>query len=179
MRRAIIAGNWKLHKTIAESSELASGLSKEVRDIDDIDIIVAPVFTALSSVSGAIENGPVTLAAQNCYPEPSGAFTGEVSPQLLKDAGCTSVIIGHSERRQIFGESNEFINRKVHAALQAGLRVILCIGETLEERESASQRYRLPAPSLCQETVFTFADASLSPRDDPPSPRRSRPAGRG
>jgi len=136
MRRPIIAGNWKLHNTLAESAALVSGLAKELADIDDIDIIVAPVFTALQNVATCIEGSPLTLAAQNCHPEPKGAFTGEVSPQLLLDVGCNWVIVGHSERRQLFGEDDAFINQKVNATLSAGLKVILCIGETLDERES-------------------------------------------
>jgi len=138
MRRPVIAGNWKLHKALAESVDLAAGLARELADVEDIDVVVAPVFTALDRVGAAIAGSPLTLAAQNCYPEASGAFTGEVSPELLKDAGCSWVILGHSERRQLFGEDNLFINRKVKAALQAGLKAILCVGETLEERESGA-----------------------------------------
>jgi len=138
MRRPIIAGNWKLHNSLAESEALATGLSQELADINDIDIIIAPVFTALNKVAGCIAGSPIILAAQNCHPEAKGAFTGEVSPQLLQDVGCSSVIIGHSERRQLFGEDNDFINQKVKAVIAAGLQVILCIGETLEERESGA-----------------------------------------
>ena len=136
MRRAVIAGNWKLHKTLQESKELAGGLKNELAEIDDIDIVVAPVFTSLSVVNEVVQGSVISLASQNCYPEASGAFTGEVSPQLLKDSGCSWVIIGHSERRQIFQESNEFINRKVKAVLEIGLKAIMCTGETLDERES-------------------------------------------
>ena len=136
MRRAMIAGNWKLNKTLQEACELAGTLAENCRDIEDRDIVIAPVFTALTSVAKAIEQSPVQLAGQNCYPETSGAYTGEVSPELLKDAGCSYVILGHSERRQILGETDEFINRKVLKVLAAGLSVILCVGETLEERES-------------------------------------------
>jgi len=136
MRRPIIAGNWKLHNNLADSEALTSGLAAELADINDIDIIIAPVFTALQRVSECIENSPLQLAAQNCHPEPKGAYTGEVSPQLLLDVGCSWVILGHSERRQLFGEDNTFINKKMNAALDAGLNTILCIGETLEEREN-------------------------------------------
>ncbi len=138
MRRPVIAGNWKLHKTLQESVELASGLATELASIDDVDLVIAPVFTALSRVADALNGSPLMLAAQNCYPEASGAFTGEVSPALLKDAGCSWVILGHSERRQLFGEDNAFINRKVQSVLANDLKVILCIGETLEEREGGS-----------------------------------------
>jgi triosephosphate isomerase len=136
MRRPLIAGNWKLHKTLAESLELVDGLRQAVAGVADVDIVVAPVYTALSRVTEALSGSNIAVAAQNCYPEPRGAFTGEVSPALLKDAGCRYVIVGHSERRQLFGESNAFINRKVKAALLEGLTAILCIGETLEEREA-------------------------------------------
>lgn len=136
MRTPMIAGNWKLHNTISESLELVNLLKPAVAGQQDVEIVVAPVFTALSTVAKAIADSPIKLAAQNCYFEPKGAFTGEVSPPLLKDVGCAYVIIGHSERRQIFGESNELINHKAHALAEAGLGIILCIGETLEERES-------------------------------------------
>jgi len=136
MRKPMIAGNWKLHKTIAESAELVSALIPAVANAEKVEIVVAPVYTALGKVAETLAGSNIKLAAQNCYPEPQGAFTGEVSPQLLKDAGCSYVIIGHSERRQLFGESNELINRKAHALADADLGTILCIGETLEERET-------------------------------------------
>lgn len=136
MRKPLIAGNWKLNKTISESVDFASALVAELQSVTETDIIIAPIFTALSSVSTAIQDSPILLAAQNCYPEESGAFTGELSPLMLKDAGCSVVIIGHSERRQLLGESNSLINSKVKKALESGLLTILCVGETLEERES-------------------------------------------
>ncbi|OEU73514.1 MAG: triose-phosphate isomerase [Desulfuromonadales bacterium C00003093] len=132
----MIAGNWKLHKTLAETKELAARLADELADIDAIDIVIAPVFTGLTTAAEAIKGSAVKLAAQNCYPEDTGAFTGEVSPTLLKDAGCEYVIIGHSERRQLLDETNLFINRKLLKTLEAGLQPIFCIGETLHERES-------------------------------------------
>lgn len=136
MRRPIIAGNWKLHKTVAEALELVSALRAACSDIDDADIVVAPVFTALGRVAETLSNSNIAVAAQNCYPERSGAFTGEVSPALLKDIGCRYVIVGHSERRQLFGETDAFINRKIASVLNEGLTAIFCIGETLAERES-------------------------------------------
>ena len=105
-------------------------------DVKDRDIVIAPVFTALAAVTQIVGDTHIGLAAQNCYPADQGAFTGEVSPALLKDAGCGYVIIGHSERRQLFAETDEFINQKVHKCLETGLNPILCIGETLEERET-------------------------------------------
>ncbi len=136
MRKPMIAGNWKLHKTLEESSQLAAELVQQLSTIDDRDIVIAPVFTALARVSTQITKSPIQLAAQNCYPAENGAFTGEVSPALLKDAGCTYIISGHSERRQLLNETNQFINQKVSATINAGLGAILCIGETLQERET-------------------------------------------
>ncbi len=136
MRKPMIAGNWKLHKTLQEASDLISGLIPNVADNRNVEIVVAPVYTSLGKVAEAISGSNIKLAAQNCYPEPQGAFTGEVSPLLLKDVGCQYVIIGHSERRQLFGESNKLINSKAHALADVGLGIIFCIGETLEERET-------------------------------------------
>ena len=136
MRKPIIAGNWKLNKTVSESLALVTDLKGAVAGVQDREIVVAPVFTALGKVSEALVGTNIRLAAQNCYPEKSGAFTGEVSPLMLKDIGCRYVIVGHSERRQIFDESDDFINRKIKALLAEELLPIFCIGETLEERES-------------------------------------------
>ena len=136
MRTPIIAGNWKLNKTISESVALVTGLKARVADTTGVEVIVAPPFTALSAVSDAIAGSDMRLAAQDVYWEDSGAFTGEVSAPLLKDAGCAYVIIGHSERRQYFGETNDSVNPKVKAALTHGLKPILCVGEQLEEREA-------------------------------------------
>ena len=136
MLTPLIAGNWKLNNTLTESVELVGALKTMVKDVENVEILVSPPFTAISMLATKLAGSNVRLGAQNCYFEESGAYTGEVSAPLLKDAGCDYVIIGHSERRQIFGESNETINRKVKAVLSAGLSCILCIGETLEERES-------------------------------------------
>jgi len=136
MRKPCIAGNWKLNLTLAESKELANLLARNLAEIYDRDIVIAPVFTALSTVAETIKASPIQLAAQNCYPQTTGAFTGEVSPKLLQDVGCNYVIIGHSERRQLMGETDSFINQKLLKALEAELRPIFCIGETLQEREN-------------------------------------------
>ena len=136
MRTPLIAGNWKLHKTLTEAVELVGALKTAVKDVENVEILVAPPFTAISMLATKLAGSNIKLAAQNCYFEPTGAYTGEVSAPLLKDAGCDYVIIGHSERRQIFAESNETINNKVKAVLEADLSCILCIGETLEEREA-------------------------------------------
>jgi triosephosphate isomerase len=136
MRTPIIAGNWKLYKTISEGRELVKRLKEDLADINDREIIIAPVFTALAPLAAEMAGSNIQLAAQNCHPAENGAFTGEVSALLLKDAGCTSVIVGHSERRQLFGETDAFINAKIKAVLAAGMQAIFCIGETLAERES-------------------------------------------
>jgi len=136
MRIPVIAGNWKLFKTIAESVALVSELKPLVANIHGVEIVVAPVFTALSRVSDAVGDSNIRLAAQNCYWEEEGAFTGEVAPKLLKDAGCSYVIIGHSERRQFFGETDLTVNKKTRAAIAAGLTAIVCVGELLADRES-------------------------------------------
>ena len=136
MRKPVIAGNWKLFKTNGEAVELIASLIPLVKHNRDVDIAVAPVFTALTSAKKAISGSNILLAAQDCYWQEEGAFTGEVSPGLLIDAGCSHVIIGHSERRQFFGETDETVNKKIKAALAAGLTVFFCIGETLAEREA-------------------------------------------
>ena len=135
MRTPLIAGNWKLFKTIAESVRMVNEIKPLVAEAHGVEIVVAPVFTALSSVSAALCGTAVKLSAQDCFWEEQGAFTGEVSPTLLKDAGCSHVIVGHSERRLFFAETDDTVNRKARAAVAAGLIVIICVGETLEERE--------------------------------------------
>lgn len=136
MRTPIIAGNWKLNKTISEAVALTTALKTAVAVETGVDIIVAPAFTALAAVNDVIAGSTIRLAAQDVYSEDSGAFTGEVSAPMLKDVGCTYVIIGHSERRQFFGETNESVNMKVKAALAHGLKPIICVGEQLAEREA-------------------------------------------
>jgi triosephosphate isomerase len=136
MRRPIIAGNWKMNKTVSEAADLVRQLKVLVADIRDIDIIVAPTFTALHAVSREITASNIELAAQDVFWEMSGAYTGEISPTMLKDVGCRYVIIGHSERRQYFGETNESVHKKIKASLAVGLHPILCVGEALEEREA-------------------------------------------
>ena len=136
MRIPIIVGNWKLNKTISEAVALATSLRSLVADVTDVDIVVAPVFTGLSSVAQALAGGTIRLAAQDVFWEDSGAFTGEVSPGMLRDVGCDYVIIGHSERRQYFGETNENVNRKAKAAHAHDLIPIICAGESLADREA-------------------------------------------
>jgi triosephosphate isomerase (TIM) len=136
MRTPVIAGNWKLFKTSTEAVDLVAALSPMVKSTADVEIVIAPVFTVLSKVSQAIAGTNINLSAQDCFWEEEGAFTGEISPKMLKDAGCSHVIIGHSERRQYFGETDITVNKKIGAAIAAGLTVLFCVGETLEERES-------------------------------------------
>ncbi len=136
MRVPVIAGNWKLYKTTTEALDLVNGLIPPVKDTAGVEIVIAPVFTVLGSVGRAVSGTNIKLAGQNCFWEEEGAFTGEVSPRMLLDAGCSHVIIGHSERRQYFGETDETVNRKTEAALKDGLTVLFCIGETLVEREA-------------------------------------------
>ena len=136
MRTPIIVGNWKLNNTIGEAVALVNALQPLVAGITDVEIAVAPVFTGLASVAEALAGGDIRLAAQDVFWEDSGAFTGEVSPGMLRDVGCDYVIIGHSERRQYFGETNEDVNRKAKAAHAHGLIPIICAGESLEERDA-------------------------------------------
>lgn len=136
MRKPLIAGNWKLNNTINEATQLAEALIKEIGANTNTDIVIAPVFTSLASVTQICAPSNLHVAGQNCHCIDSGAFTGEVSAPLLIDAGCSHVILGHSERRQFFGETDNFVNAKTHAAINAGLTAIVCLGETLEQRES-------------------------------------------
>ncbi|CAH2030673.1 triose-phosphate isomerase [Trichlorobacter ammonificans] len=138
MRTPVIAGNWKLFKNLSETRELLQELAPRVAGVSGVEIIVAPVFTALTTAVQAAMGTTIRVAAQDCFWEEEGAFTGEVAPGLLKDAGCSHVIIGHSERRQYFGETDATVNRKIKAACAAGLTVLFCVGETLAEREAGT-----------------------------------------
>jgi triosephosphate isomerase len=138
-RRPIFCGNWKMHKTVAESLDLATAIKNAVRptvEQDQIEVVVAPVFTALHAVGRRLEGSAVALAAQDCFWEDQGAYTGEVSAYLLKDVGCRYVIVGHSERRHHFGELGAMVNLKARAVLRLGMRPIVCIGETLKQRDA-------------------------------------------
>lgn len=135
MRTPVIAGNWKLFKNSAEAAALVNALIPLIKDANGVEIVVAPVFTVLDRVSKLISGSKIRLSAQDCFWEEEGAFTGEISPKMLLDSGCSHVIIGHSERRQYFGETDETVNKKTKTAIAAGLTAIVCIGETLKERE--------------------------------------------
>lgn len=140
MRRPVIAGNWKMYKTISEAMEFVKQLRSLVAKSDHCDVVVAPPFTALATVSGAARGSNIGVSAQDCHWEKEGAHTGDVSPQMLAEAGCSHVIIGHSERRQDHGETDEQVNRKLKAALAAGLVPIVCVGETLAWSEAGKTR---------------------------------------
>jgi triosephosphate isomerase len=134
MRIPIVAGNWKMHNTIQESIVLSKTIKKGATGITNTEVILAPPFTALSSVFTIIKDSNITLASQNIFYEDKGAYTGEIAPGMLKDVGCTYAIIGHSERRKYFNERDEDVNLKTKKALAAGLKPIVCVGETEEER---------------------------------------------
>ncbi len=136
MRKPFIAGNWKLNKNIAETKELANSLKTKLAGVSDVEIAVCPVYTSIAAAVEVLKGSNIGVGGQDLYWEKSGAFTGEISGPMLKDAGCAYVIIGHSERRQFFGETNETVNKKIYAAYDAGLTPIVCIGETLSEREA-------------------------------------------
>ncbi|MDD4953662.1 MAG: triose-phosphate isomerase [Candidatus Omnitrophica bacterium] len=138
MRKTIIAGNWKMYKKVSEAIELANGLTRDLFELDyeAIDVVLCPVYTALTEVYEVIADSGIQLGAQDCYWQDEGAFTGEVSCSMLVDVGAKFVIIGHSERRQFFGETNDTVNKKLKAALKVGLTPIMCVGEKLSEREA-------------------------------------------
>ena len=137
-RIPLIAGNWKMNKTIDEAVKSAQALVELTADVQDVEAMVAPPFTALTALAAVFADTPIHLGAQNLFWEASGAYTGEIAPNMLTNAGCSHVIIGHSERRQYFNETDETVNRRVHAAVENNLIPVVCIGETLEERQSES-----------------------------------------
>jgi triosephosphate isomerase (TIM) len=140
MRKPVIAGNWKMHKTLGESVATALELKATVGSVSHCEVIIAPVFLHLRTVIDRLEGSSISVAAQNVAESVAdGAFTGEVSARMLKDVGCKAVIVGHSERRQLFGETDQSVNRKVHAVVRENLTAILCVGETLSEREKGEQ----------------------------------------
>lgn len=135
MRKTIIAGNWKMNKLVAESVATVEALKPLVAGVDTVEIVVCPVFTSLYATGQALAGSNIQMGAQNSYVKAEGAYTGEIAPQMLLDVGCQWTILGHSERRHILGETDAFLNEKLHFALNAGLKVMFCIGELLEERE--------------------------------------------
>ncbi len=135
-RRPIVAGNWKMNKTSGEALALAGEIARALGDFEPVDVVLCPPFTALHAVGKAVAGTRIALGAQNLHWEKAGAFTGEIAAAQLLDAGCTHVIIGHSERRQFFGETDETVSRRLGAALAAGLAPIVCVGETLDQRKT-------------------------------------------
>lgn len=137
MRKPVIAGNWKMYKLLAEAVDTAMALKPLVANATHCEVVIAPVFTAIKTLADRLEGSNIRIAAQDCALQNEfGAHTGEVAPVMLRDVGCTYVIIGHSERRQYYGEKNESVNKKTKAALSAGLAAIVCVGESLSEREA-------------------------------------------
>jgi len=160
MRTPIIAANWKMNKTVREALAFANDFSPLVAGTQDIEIVLCPAFTALHPLAHALADTPIGVGGQNCYTEESGAYTGEVSPQMLREAGADWVIVGHSERRQLFGESDAYLNEKLRFALASGMKVIFCIGETLEERENGEMD-----PVLRRQIEGGLADVAPSDLD--------------
>lgn len=142
-RKPVIAGNWKMNKTHLEADQFVAALPESLHTEHDVEMILCAPATALTTLAAALKDSTVTVGAQNVHPEPSGAYTGELSTDMLKAAGCDYVVLGHSERREYFHEDNALINAKVKAVIAAGLRPILCIGESLEEREAGTFEEKL------------------------------------
>jgi triosephosphate isomerase len=138
MRKALMAGNWKMHTTADDACRLAKDVLQAFKPFPDREVLLAPPYTVMAEVAGVLKDSPIIVSAQNVCWEEKGAFTGEISPTMIRAAGGTAAIVGHSERRQIFKETDELINRRLKGALSFDLMVILCVGETLEERESGA-----------------------------------------
>jgi len=136
MRKPFMAGNWKMNLLTGESRKLVQQLKADLSRVNDVEVAVFPTLASVAVVIEALRGTAIAVGVQNCHWEKSGAFTGELSAEMIRDMGCTKVLIGHSERRQCFGETDETVNKKLHAALRAGLEPIVCLGETLAERES-------------------------------------------
>jgi triosephosphate isomerase len=158
MRRCVIAGNWKMYKTLADTRAFFSAFAPLVAALKHCDIVIAPPFTAVSTAVESAKNTNIAIAGQNVHWEKEGAFTGEISPNMLVEAGCRYVIIGHSERRQFFGETDETVAEKTKASLAAGLTPIVCVGELLAHRESGQTNH------ICK-SQFTGGLAALTPEE--------------
>ena len=136
MRTPVMAGNWKMYKTARQAAETIRSLAEAVKGVRGVEVVICPPFTALSAAVDAAKGSPVAIGAQDCYWETEGAFTGEVAVPMIADLGCSHCIVGHSERRQFFGETDATVDKKVEAVLAHGLTCIACVGETLQEREA-------------------------------------------
>jgi len=159
-RRPLIAGNWKMHTTAREAQRLASSVVKAANSVPDRDVMIAPPYTALAAVSATLAKTGVILGAQNVHWEEQGAFTGEISAPMLQELGCSMAIIGHSERRHVFGETDSMINKRVMGAMQFGLIPVLCIGETLEQREAGQTMQVLEAQVRAGLAAVTLTEGS-------------------
>jgi len=157
-RTPIVVGNWKLHNTIAQSEALVTELKNQLGTIRDVEVGVAPVFTSLSAVSKRLGDSKILLGAQDCYFENGGAWTGEVSAPMLVDAGCHFAIVGHSERRANFGDTDSVVAHKARAVLDGGLRVIICVGESESERDAGKTTERVGSQLSAATEVLTKAD---------------------
>lgn len=161
-RKPFIAGNWKMNLTLRESADLVRDLAEQIRGLKTVEVLVAPPFLAIPRVKSVLGETGILLAAQNMHWEAGGAFTGEVSPPMLVEAGCSHVILGHSERRNLFGETDETVDRKAEAAYKHGLTPIICIGETLEEREEG--RTAEVIESQLRGSLKNFRDKKVLPK---------------
>ena len=159
VRRPILTANWKMHKTRDQAAAFSAAFLPRVRDVSDVDVVIAPSFTLLDRVAQLLDGSSVALAAQNVNPEREGAFTGEVSPGMLEDLGCAYGIVGHSERRALYGESDQLVAQKARALLEHGIRPIVCIGESLAERE-AGRAFEIVAAQI--EGSLAAIDASAT-----------------
>lgn len=161
LKKPVIAGNWKMYKTIAEARELAMAVARDFSGASQASLILIPPFTAIQEVKKTVSGTEIKVGAQDVFWEEKGAFTGEISPLQLREAGCDFVVVGHSERRQYFGETDETVRKKTLAALTHDLTPIVCIGETLEERESGQTLSRIQ--SQLESSVFSLDQANFSP----------------
>ena len=160
MRTKIVAGNWKMNTTVAEGKALAQEIVAALDSVpSDVQLIVAPPFTHLVTVAEVIKGTPIALSAQNCADQPKGAYTGEVAVSMLKDAGCAYTILGHSERREYYGETSEKLVKKIRLALEAGIRPIFCVGENLEER-NAGKHFDVVGGQI-EEVLFQFNSEAM------------------
>lgn len=161
MRQKIVAGNWKMNTNVAEGTILAKEIVEKIAEVPaDVKLIVATPFTHLTSVAQIIEGTPVALSAQNCADQPKGAYTGEISAEMLRSAGCQYTILGHSERRQYYGETSEKLVAKIALALGSGIKVIYCVGENLDER-NAGKHFEVVGKQI-EEVIFTLAPEQMS-----------------
>lgn len=159
-RKPLVAGNWKMNNTASEAATLAQDITRRMANIKGVDVVLCPPFTALATVGGIISGTNIGLGAQNMHWEKSGAFTGEVSSAMLRDLYCHYVILGHSERRSLFGETDEIINKKLKTALANNLRPIVCVGETLEQRQAAKTEEIIKAQ--CENSLKDLSGADFA-----------------